>query len=449
MTKRYQPTPEDLAKAEQRRLKREQAKANAAQASTNVEDERARILPREWIDLTPQIVSADGQRARVMTWNILAQTLVLEGRELFPTSDCLKASQREHMLYREIVSHNADICCLQEVDRTEKLFPELEKAGYAWVYAAGPRKKHGCLIAFRKDAYQCTRQRVITYDDQEVRGEGEERARRGSSFRTKNIGSLVALQKLGSEDDGVIVATTHLFWHPAYAYERARQAAILLREVTKFRDDGPESQRRWPSIIAGDFNFGPDDPAYALLSGDALLPEQKKRLDSSYVVHATIDPTVATDGAAQAEEEEEGAEAGENDPDRVIVNARPAQPSDGLLSDTELEQLFRQSGTVISAYDAGQRQVPGISESGLTFGSRVSVPQERRGAFEPIYTSYTHYWQAVLDYIFVLDAPGRDVRVVRLAKPHRKEVFGDGLPKKGVCGSDHISLAAELHWPPP
>ncbi|KAJ8457455.1 hypothetical protein ONZ51_g11521 [Trametes cubensis] len=198
--------------------------------------------------------------------------------------------------------------------------------------------------------------------------------------------------------------------------------AILLREVTKFRDDGPESQWRWSSIIAGDFNFGPDDPAYTLLMGDALLPEQKKRQDSSYVVHATIDSTVATDGAAQAEEEEEGAEAGENDPDRVIVNARPAQPSDDL-----------QSGTVISAYDAGQRQVPGISESGLTFGSRVSVPQERR----------------VLDYIFVLDARGRDVPVVRLAKPHRKEVFGDGLPKKGVCVSDHISLAAEQHWLPP
>lgn len=35
-----------------------------------------------------------------------------------------------------------------------------------------------------------------------------------------------------------------------------------------------------------------------------------------------------------------------------------------------------------------------------------------------------------------------------LAKPHRKEAFGEGLPRKGVCGSDHISLAAELHWPP-
>ncbi|KAI9060199.1 Endonuclease/exonuclease/phosphatase [Trametes sanguinea] len=438
MVKAYQPTAEDLAKAEARRLKREQAKNTPPQAKA--EDERGRILPREWVDLSPESASAPGQTVRVMTWNLLAQTLVR--RELFPTSDCLKASQREHMLYREIASHNADICCLQEVDRTEKFFPELEKAGYAWVYAAGPRKKHGCLIAFRKDVYECVRERVVAYDDEEVREDGELQARRGSSFRTKNIGSLVALRRKGADGDGVIVATTHLFWHPA-------QAAVLLREVVRFRDEGLEPQRRWPAIIAGDFNFGPDDPAYALLMGDPLLPEQKKRLESSYVVHATIDPTVALDGAAPADEEDEGAEAGENDPDRIIVNARPAQPSDGLLSDIELGELFRHSGRVTSAYDAGQRQLPGVAASGLTFGSRVSVPVERRGAFEPVYTSYTHYWQAVLDYIFVLDAPGRDVSIVRLAKPHSKEAFGEGLPRKGVCGSDHISLAAELHWPPP
>ncbi|CDO73215.1 hypothetical protein BN946_scf185007.g270 [Trametes cinnabarina] len=446
MARAYQPTPEDLAKAEARRLKREQAKNKPVQAKA--EDERGRILPREWVELAPQSASAAGQNVRVMTWNVgtlLAQTLVR--RELFPTSDCLKASQREHMLYREITSHNADICCLQEVDRTEKLFPELEEAGYAWVYAAGPRKKHGCLIAFRRDVYECVCQRVVTYDDEEVRQDGGQQTRRGSSFRTKNIGSLVALRRLGTDDDGVIVATTHLFWHPAYAYERARQAAILLREVVEFRNEGSELQRHWPAIIAGDFNFGPDDPAYALLMGEPLLPEQKKRLEASYVVHATIDPTVAVDGAAPAEEEE-GAEAGENDPDRIIVNARPAQPSDGLLSDAELQELFRRSGSVTSAYEVGQRQLPGIAESGLTFGSRVSVPKVRRGAFEPVYTSFTHYWQAVLDYIFVLDAPGRDVSIVRLAQPHSKEAFGEGLPRKGVCGSDHISLAADLHWPP-
>ncbi|KAI0652266.1 Endonuclease/exonuclease/phosphatase [Trametes meyenii] len=435
----YQPTPEDLAKAEQRRIKKEQTKNNPLPVPQQMDNERGRILPREWVDVNPTGASIPGQTVRVMTWNVLAQTLVR--RELFPTSDCLKASQREHMLYREIASHKADICCLQEVDRTEKLFPELRKAGYAWVYAVGPRKKHGCLIAFRKDAYECVRQRVVAYDDQDVREDGSApQARRGSSFRTKNIGSLVALRKLGagSEGDGVIVATTHLFWHPA-------QAAILLREVIKFRAEGPDAQRRWPSIIAGDFNFGPDDPAYALLMGDPLLPNQQKRLDASYVVHATIDPTASAPGGSAAPAEED--EQGETDPDRIIVNARPAQPSDGLLSQGELQALFARSGAVTSAYDDGLRRVPGFSESGLAFGSRVSVPSDRRGGFESVYTSYTHYWQAVLDYIFVLDAPGRDVSILRLAKPHSKEAFGEGLPRKGVCGSDHISLAAELHWP--
>lgn len=51
------------------------------------------------------------------------------------------------------------------------------------------------------------------------------------------------------------------------------------------------------------------------------------------------------------------------------------------------------------------------------------------------------------DYIFVLDVPERKVTIGRLAQPHSKESFGDGLPRKGVCGSDHISLAVDLHLP--
>jgi len=35
------------------------------------------------------------------------------GRELFPTSDCLKAGQREKMLQDELFQPDADILCLQ------------------------------------------------------------------------------------------------------------------------------------------------------------------------------------------------------------------------------------------------------------------------------------------------------------------------------------------------
>ena len=101
------------------------------------------------------------------------------------------------------------------MDRLEKLLPVLDKAGYSYVFAAGPRKKHGCLIAFRTGAYSPVNEKMVEYDLQDVRDEGGETARRGSGFRTKNIASLVALKRVDSPSEGIIVATTHLFWHPS------------------------------------------------------------------------------------------------------------------------------------------------------------------------------------------------------------------------------------------
>lgn len=106
--------------------------------------------------------------------------------------------------------------CLQEVDRLEKLLPVLEGSGYSHTFAAGPKKKHGCLIAYAKDKFTKVDEKVVYYDDEEIRSDGDAKARRGSSFRTKNIGFMSALKSNEFESKGVIVATTHLFWHPRY-----------------------------------------------------------------------------------------------------------------------------------------------------------------------------------------------------------------------------------------
>jgi RNA exonuclease NGL2 len=94
------------------------------------------------------------------------------------------------------------------------LIPALETEGYSHVYAAGPQKKHGCLIAFKKEMYIKADERMIQYDHQDVRHDGDERARRGCSFRTTNIASLISLET--RDGKGIILATTHLFWHPKY-----------------------------------------------------------------------------------------------------------------------------------------------------------------------------------------------------------------------------------------
>lgn len=136
------------------------------------------------------------------------------------------------MLYREILAYDVDVLCLQvisslifpmrtdavlllqEVDCLEKLLPRLETAGYSHRFAAGRGKKHGCLIAFKKDLYTFVSEEVVHYDEEIVRSHQDERARRGSSFKTKNIGFLVAVKNKVNEEQGLIIATTHLFWHP-------------------------------------------------------------------------------------------------------------------------------------------------------------------------------------------------------------------------------------------
>ncbi|KAF8140173.1 endonuclease exonuclease phosphatase [Boletus edulis] len=364
------------------------------------------------------------------------------GSELFPTSGkARKASGRIPMLHAEILSHDADILCMQEVDMLDKLLPVLDLAGYAYSYATGTDKPHGCLIAYKSAIFRSIHRAMIDYDTLEVKSNPEPstQARVGSSHRTRNIANIVALQSIDPESEvrGYIIATTHLFWHPAYTYERARQAGLLVREVIAFQELW--QLRDWPCIIAGDFNFPPDDPAYSLLIGEPLSLKQQEKLQVSRVVHVSIDPTVPT---SIKKEVDEGGAA--EDPDKVIRNSRDSKPSDGLLSDIELSALVRHR--LRSAYDEGQRSSLLEGNSVATYGSRKLLPAEKAGACEPMWTSFTHYWKTTLvrDYIFILDPPGSRTRVTGYLQPHRTEDIERGLPQTGICGSDHFSLRAQL-----
>lgn len=143
------------------------------------------------------------------------------------------------MLHAEILSHNADILCMQvcevqqrfsarsdefqEVDRLDELLPALDLAGYAYSYASGTDKPHGCLIAYRNTMFRSMHEATIEYDKLEVHSNPElsTQARIGSSHRTKNIAKIVALQSIGLEPEvqSYIIATTHMFWHPAFVNE--------------------------------------------------------------------------------------------------------------------------------------------------------------------------------------------------------------------------------------
>ena len=54
----------------------------------------------------------------------------------------------------------------------------------------------------------------------------------------------------------------------------------------------------------------------------------------------------------------------------------------------------------------------------------------------------------VIDYIFVMNPPSRTFKVIGLKEVPYEAEFSTGLPKQGICGSDHISLMASIAWSP-
>ena len=95
-----------------------------------------------------------------------------------------------------------------------------------------------------------------------------------------------------------------------------------------------------------------------MLTGETLLPEHKARLEASRVVHVTIDPTIAAEGAAQAEEEEEGI-------------AIPAGPGTGPARRTsDPPTLLLDEGERALKVDAAEGARDGAERSLVVDGSR-------------------------------------------------------------------------------
>lgn len=70
MSKRFQPTPMQIALAEERKAKKVKL-AGTATASA-IDDDKGRILSREWIQLQSTDNVDDVRHLKIMTWNVCA-----------------------------------------------------------------------------------------------------------------------------------------------------------------------------------------------------------------------------------------------------------------------------------------------------------------------------------------------------------------------------------------
>jgi CCR4-NOT transcription complex subunit 6 len=229
------------------------------------------------------------------------------------------------LILEEIRETNADIVCLQELDRTsydEFFRAELSRSGYKGYYAQKSRAEtlgdnakfvDGCGTFWKDKKY-------IQLDSQHLvlgRKAVERPGAKASAdmlnrvWQRDDIATVVFLENrvTGSR---VIVVNAHIYWDPAYKDVKLIQAAVLMEELSKLADryakippamnkqvfrfadaedeplpePGPslsyQSGPQIPMIVCGDFNSGAGSAVYDLFTKKGLIAEHIDFLGRDY-----------------------------------------------------------------------------------------------------------------------------------------------------------------------
>lgn len=424
-----------------------------------------RFRKRDFLSL-PGSVEKDGFHVKIMTYNVLAQALIR--RKLFPTSgNALKWSTRSQVLLSELKHYDADVLCLQELDYLQygsfwkKLFEDL---GYFSVFFRYQTKNHGVCIVFRKSLFFCKHRSFIDYD-RESSGDVAPRT------VTQNVGVLALLEFTpevlqkhpGITKNGVIIGTTHLFWHPFGTYDRTRQTYLVLKKFQDFYNVHNallDNYRGFYSFFAGDFNSQPFDSPYLSITAKPVTYTKRANdvlgCSLSYQYSKNRGVVEGTEDEGDDEEEEGGnVEKFGKDQPRDPVPETFEATEEQLQKIESIRKLHNDLDIrAISLYSVGYGLVD-PDNSGLLDDSN-----------EPFFSNWAHTWRGLLDYIFVIskwDAHNEDyskrvdsvdevslkqgvklTKLLRLPLPKDMGPEPSGQPRLGQFPSDHLCMMAEV-----
>lgn len=454
-------TPEYIAqKRKERELKKQQKRDELLKQGIDPDNkpvpEHLQFIKRPLQDIPNQKLTGKGLKLTILTYNMLAQALIR--RKLFPTSGtALKWSNRSQRLSSEIGHYNADIVCLQELDFDQfnsYWKKEFTKMGYSYQYHRSGVKRHGVAILYKTSLFKLEHYNYIDYDSTVTPGVA-------TSTQTQNVGLLAYLKfqdsvkssNPGLSRDGIIVGTTHLFWHPFGTFERTRQTYIVLlrlKEFTKMVHLLCGAQETFYRFFAGDFNAQPYDAPYLSITSKPIKYEDRVKIVLGKAAsHQWSGSEPAEDEGDDEEVEQDVEEEDEEDtPEPKEFTYTPEilnklQAMENLHN--ELDMRF------ISLYSVAYRDIH----------PENTIPRDR---YEPLFSNWAHAWRGLLDYIFVAsDWHGEEtakevdsleqleqqqriklLSLLRMPTPEEMGPEPSGQPRNGQYPSDHLCLMAKL-----
>eukprot|EP00934_Nitzschia_sp_Nitz4_P001995 Nitzschia sp. Nitz4//scaffold216_size36101//14825//16897//NITZ4_007778-RA/size36101-processed-gene-0.43-mRNA-1//-1//CDS//3329542185//1995//frame0 len=223
------------------------------------------------------------ENLRIMTYNILADQNAFSGPDRAPffeyvSADILSRSRRMPLILHEILSYEADVICLQEVDQYmfDTLFqPVLEHYHYQGFFSVkqSPGNQEGCAMFWSLDKFQevpveqCKTLRlskllaqyetlsVSTPPDWKPHVEvvHELFRKRPDLVRViERLGHILQLVVLRDLDGNpLVISNTHLFFHPNAPHIRVLQLFAIAHEISRTLE---ERGKGAPFCFCGDLN---------------------------------------------------------------------------------------------------------------------------------------------------------------------------------------------------
>ncbi|XP_055468363.1 2',5'-phosphodiesterase 12 [Psammomys obesus] len=211
----------------------------------------------------------DDSFVRTVSYNILADTYAqteFSRTVLYPycAPYALELDYRQNLIQKELTGYNADLICLQEVDRAvfaDSLVPALEAFGLEGVFRI--KQHEGLATFYRKSKFSLLSQHDISFQEvlesDPLHKELLEKLSLNPLAQEKVLqrSSVLQISVLQSTKDSskkLCVANTHLYWHPKGGHVRLIQMAVALAHIRRVSCD---LYPGIPVIFCGDFNSTP------------------------------------------------------------------------------------------------------------------------------------------------------------------------------------------------
>ncbi|KAG8176858.1 hypothetical protein JTE90_027162 [Oedothorax gibbosus] len=216
-------------------------------------------------------------KVRCISYNILADCYAdseAARNDLFPYCplEALELDYRKQLYLKEIIGYNGDIICLQEVDRKvfhNDLVPVLTSTGLEGHYSEkGGQVIEGLSCFYRTSKFKLIETHAIILSEavsndpvlKPILSKLEENEKLKEKFMSRTTAlQAVLLESLEVPHRRVLVANTHLYFHPLADNIRVIQGASCVLYLENILKQYKEKDPNYTTslIFSGDFNSSP------------------------------------------------------------------------------------------------------------------------------------------------------------------------------------------------